>query len=186
VESHDVTPWATTWRSESEQVRHEAHEELRAEAEPSRESPYEQMNVAAVFGGAEAETQEQEQEHEHHHDREEFSRAEAAEPRFDSQAAAAEASFTPGEGVIEEEEIEGDEDELSAAGEVLEELEYEELEEETLDRDQPHEPGTAVPLSEVRNGKLESEAIEGELVEEGEEDDEEEEGENGQELEQAE
>jgi Rne/Rng family ribonuclease len=181
VESHDVTPWATTWRSESEQNRHEAHEELHAEAEPSRESHHEQMNVAAVFGGAEAETEEQEEEHEHHH--EEFSRAGVAEPRSESQAAPAEASFTPGEGVIEEEEIEGDEDELSAAGEVLEESEYEELEEETLDRAQPHDPGTAVPLSEVRNGKLESEAIEGELAEDGEE---EEEGENGEELEEAE
>src|SRR5581483_7793494 len=187
VESHDVTPWATpTWRSHAEEngQRTEPHEELRAQEASSRESQYEQMNVAAVFGAGDVEAEDAEP----HEQRDEFSsHPEPHEAQLGSQAQAAgiDASFIPGEGVIEEEEIEGDEDELSAGGEVLEESEYEELEEETLDREHPQAPGTAVPLSEVRNGNLESEAIEGELAEEDEEEDEEEgEGEGLEEAEQ--
>ncbi|HYY70433.1 MAG TPA: hypothetical protein VE734_11945, partial [Terriglobales bacterium] len=107
----------------------EGHAEPRAAAqgnqeqvqlsENEEEERFDNMNVAGVFGGDEADTD-----------------AEGSAPRV---ADAGErdqqhASFAPGSGVIEEEEIEDEEAELATPEEDLELGEYEELEEETFDR----------------------------------------------------
>jgi len=188
LESHDVTPWTPAWSSQTGEhgQRTERAGEFRAEAEPATEAKYERMNVGAIFGGEEAETEEHVEEHAEEHEQS-AGYSGPGETRVESEAAAApaDASFTPGEGVIEEEEIEGDEDELPSAAEVIEESEYEEIEEETLDREHAQQPLAAVSLDEVRDEKLETEAVEGELAEEAEEEDEEE-GDNGEEFEQAE
>src|SRR5208337_4275105 len=89
---------------------------------------FDQMNVAGVFAGEEAETE-----------REEpgtaFSaRTESAHAPDEQHAAAA---FQPGSGLIEEEEIEEDEADLPPVEDDLDVADYEELEEETLDRDAP-------------------------------------------------
>ncbi|MBV9086486.1 MAG: Rne/Rng family ribonuclease, partial [Acidobacteriaceae bacterium] len=175
------------WPSPAEQhgARAEHIQELHASTEPARAARYEQMDVAAVFGRGELQAEEHVEEHEAYVQHEDSPADAHPESEARAQSAPAEA-FTPGEGLIEEEEIDGDEDELSSKAEVLEESEYEELEEQTLDRDQP-QAARAVPLDEVRDEKLESEAIEGELADESEEEEEDEEeedeDENGEEEE---
>jgi Rne/Rng family ribonuclease len=115
------------------QERHQQSQTL-DDAEQER---FDQMNVAGVFAGEEAETE-----------REEpgtaFSaRTEGVHAPDEQHAAAA---FQPGSGLIEEEEIEEDEADLPPVEDDLDVAEYEELEEETLDRDTP---STAVPSLEA-------------------------------------
>ena len=146
VESHDISPWTAAWPSQATGSRDtERNEEFHAAAEPERETKYDRMNVAAIFGGQEAETEETEEhvEEQHEPEHEEYSAHSA--PSFapvDSQPHEGDASFTPGEGLIEEEEIEEDENELPSLEETSERIaEYEDLEEEhTLDREATQRP----------------------------------------------
>ena len=112
----------TSGASVAAQERHQQQQTL-DDAEQER---FDQMNVAGVFAGEEAETE-----------REEpgaaFSaRTEGSHVPDEQHAAAA---FPPGSGLIEEEEIEEDETDLPPVEEDLDVAEYEELEEQTLDRE---------------------------------------------------
>ena len=103
-------------------------------------------------------------------------------------------AFNPGQGVIEEEEIEEEEQDFAGLGENLDDAEFEELEEETLDHDKEAEviaagEGLAAAFAEtIREGN--SEAFLEEDMEDEEGDDLEEEdsaeGEEGGEFEEAE
>ncbi len=88
-----------------------------------QEERLDQMNVAGVFAGEEADLSQEVQS---------ASSSNESSPVSEEQAGAT--AFTPGPGVIEEEEIEGEETEFSPAEDDLDVDEYEELEEETLDR----------------------------------------------------
>ena len=107
----------------------ESHETESAESEQNQtldgeeQERFEEMNVAAVFGGAAADAEPK---------AEEKAAGQDTEGRSTEQPPAA---FTPGAGVIEEEEIEEEETELPRVGEDLDVADYEELEEETFDRE---------------------------------------------------
>jgi Rne/Rng family ribonuclease len=135
-----------------------AHNQANVEAEA--ELRYDQMNVASVFGGVEAE-------HEQKQSSEEVASAAGdhsvsdqpeSHPEFSAEASAplevAEHGapggtvFAPGEGNIEEEEIEEEEADLAAHGEAFDDAgEFEEFEEETLDR--VAESAGAIPAPEL-------------------------------------
>ncbi len=148
------------------------------------EARFDQMNVAGVFAGEEADTA---------HD--EPGRGFSTERSQASDAHAA-AAFTPGSGLIEEEEIEEEEADLPSVEEELDVAEYEELEEETLDREAPSPAAGAVEVPDLTEAVEEADtdraAVEAEQEfdeegdEQGEEEGEEEEaeaiagGENGQ------
>jgi len=90
----------------------------------AEEERFDHMNVASVFAGEEAERE-----------REEPRTVAATDERRGSRDEQAAAVFTPGSGLIEEEEIEEEEADLPPMDDDLDLAEYEELEEETLDRD---------------------------------------------------
>jgi len=104
---------------------HEPHDESRI-LERETQERFDQRNVAGVFAAEEAERE-----------REEFGTAAAPSQRFESHDEQRAAAFTPGSGLVEEEEIEEEEADLPTVDEDLDLAEYEELEEETLDRDAP-------------------------------------------------
>ncbi len=125
----------------------ESHETEETESEQNQtldgedEERFEEMNVAAVFGGAAAEPELKP---------EEKPAARGAEGHTTEEPPAA---FTPGAGVIEEEEIEEEETELPRVSEDLDVPDYEELEEETFDREgraaAQHQPAAAPDLTEA-------------------------------------
>jgi len=139
----------------------EPHREERGEhhAEPQlasqTEERFDRMNVASVFGGEAAEEETSET-------------AETPEPARGEEPRPA--AFTPGHGVIEEEEIEEEEADPRAFAEDFEDADYEELEEETLEREggQPRNSATVDIGEEVKLHTAESLA-EGEYEENGEE-----------------
>jgi Rne/Rng family ribonuclease len=150
--------------------------------ENQEEQRFDQMNVAGVFAGEEADTEPEEPETK-------FSSSQASDQR------PAAATFTPGSGLIEEEEIEEEEADLPSVEEDLDVAEYEELEEETLDREAPSAAADAVEVPDLTQAVEEADtdraAVEAEQEfdeegDEGEEEVEEEEaealaaGENGQ------
>jgi len=115
----------------------------RAEQPPALEDAeqrrFDQMNVAGVFAGEETET-------EHGESGTAFSAPAEDSDAHDEQRAAA--AFQPGSGLIEEEEIEEDEADLPLAEDDLDVAEYEELEEETFDRDASRAAAQAAEASE--------------------------------------
>ncbi|HXP46062.1 MAG TPA: Rne/Rng family ribonuclease [Terriglobales bacterium] len=146
------------------QERHQQSQTL-DDAEQER---FDQMNVAGVFAGEEAETEPEEP-------GTAFSaRTESAHAPDEQHAAAA---FQPGSGLIEEEEIEEDEADLPPVEDDLDVAEYEELEEETLDRDAPSTIARAVESGDQTEAMEDAEAdadrapveAAGEFEEEGEE-----------------
>jgi len=141
---------------------------------------FDQMNVAGVFAGEEAETEPEEP------GRTAFStRSEGAHAPDEQHAAAA---FQPGSGLIEEEEIEEDEADLPPVEDDLDVADYEELEEETLDRDAPSTAARAADAA-VQTGASEeadTDRAPVEAAEEFEEEGEEQAGEEGFEEEEAE
>ncbi len=151
---------------------HDAQPESGEQAEAAAEERMEQMNVAAVFGGEETE--------ENHPAAEAQEKSESArEPQSTPPAA-----FTPGEGLLEEEEIEEEELEAGPEGEELEESDYEELEEETFDRDHGNNIPVVPVLQEVRETEAEETAEAADLNDE-EVEEEEEEGNGEAEVEEA-
>jgi ribonuclease G len=133
------------------------------EAETSQQERLDEMNVAAVFGGEEAE--------------EDRSSSGPEAGGADREPVSTAAAFTPGEGLLEEEEIEEEEPEAGPDSEELEESDYEELEEETFDRDHGNNIPVVPVLQEVRETEAEETAEAADLN--GLEEEEEEEG-NGE------
>jgi ribonuclease G len=159
----------------------EEHEREAREPEAhleEREERLDQMNVAAVFGGEAAEEEPAPRE-------EQKSGPESAREPQPQPAPAQSRSFTPGEGVLEEEEIEEEEPEAGFESEEVEESEFEELEEETFDRDHGNHIPVVPVLQEVRETEAEeaAEAADMNGAEEAEEEDEEEEEEGEAEAE---
>ena len=157
--------------------------------EPIAEEPpvpprAERMNIAAIFG-SEAVLASKEEEHRHASAAPEFaSEAMSEQLRPESLSAAGEAA----RGTIEEEQIEEEEADLPAVGEQFEDIDYDELEEETMEpgRSRPERAPAGEETSEAsaENGaEHAAEAGADESAEEGEEFDEEEvaEGEEGNE-----
>jgi Rne/Rng family ribonuclease len=106
-----------------------------AAAQPGEsESRFEQMNVAAVFGGEQAYAAAEPEEPAH------------PEPHHEAQAGTAPVASEPvavsASGAMEEEEIEEDEAEMPSPVEHLDEIDFEEVEEETLEAEGGR-PGSA-------------------------------------------
>ena len=138
----------------------EPHEESRT-LERETQERFDQTNVAGVFDAEEAERE-----------REEFGTAAAPSQRFESHDEQRAAAFTPGSGLVEEEEIEEEEADLPTVDEDLDLAEYEELEEETLDRDAPTPAADRVEAPDL-TAAVEEAAIDRAATEGGEELDEE-------------
>jgi len=166
-----------------EHPREEA--EPHEESERSTEQRYEQMNVAAVFGGETAEREPRPTELEQHHEAElhaaeEERHAEEPPQFFERHEPAAQATSH----TMEEEEIEDEESDMPSFAEELEEVDFEELEEETHEAGDLHEPehnhiGNGVELTEaVEEADAERAAYAEEFAEEGGEG--QADGENGQ------
>ncbi len=142
----------------------ERHQQQKA-LDDAEQQRFGQMNVAGVFAGEEAETEREEP-------------GPAFSARTESSHEADEqhvASFQPGSGLIEEEEIEEDEADLPPAEDDLDVAEYEELEEETLDRAAPSAAARSVEAADSSDAVEEADAqpaaveAEEEFDEEGEE-----------------
>ncbi len=124
AEPHEVPTKADPeWaQSRKEDEPRELHDPETREHDDT-ERRYDQMNVASVFGGEAAANERQET-------AEPASGAAISPPEHDERHPAA---FAPGQGVLEEEEIEEEESEPRGFQEDFEDAEYEELEEETLE-----------------------------------------------------
>src|SRR5205823_1726311 len=102
-----------------------------APEQQDRHDKYEQMNVAAIFGGAAADTDEPAVE---------TGRAPSQEnlagqpPSPEEVTTSPETKFAPGFGHLEEEEIEEEEADTSSLQQEFEDAEFEELEEQIMDR----------------------------------------------------
>ena len=137
----------------------EEHAPEQHESEPREERRYEQMNVAAVFGGgaAEREAEEQHREAERRLAQEEAAaqesrREERSFERHEPELGAAEPIPA-----VEEEEIEDEESDMPSFAEELEDTDFEELEEETHEAGE-HEAEAA--HNHIGNGVELTEAVE--------------------------
>ncbi len=151
-------------------VTEESHQPAQT-LDDEEEERFDQMNVAGVFAGEEADT-------EHDEPGTGFSARTERSQASDEQPAAA--AFTPGSGLIEEEEIEEDEADLPPVEEDLDVAEFEELEEETLDREAPSAAARKVEAADLTESVEEADSdraavgAEEEFDEEGDEQGEEE------------
>ena len=125
-----------------EETSFAGHSAENAEPGPTLSSEEEerldQMNVAGVFAGEEADVSEESQA---------ASSSSESSPGSEEQVGAT--AFTPGPGVIEEEEVEDEESELPPAEDDLDVDEYEELEEETFDRGGSNASGEKVEAPDL-------------------------------------
>ncbi|HET6934202.1 MAG TPA: Rne/Rng family ribonuclease [Candidatus Angelobacter sp.] len=153
-------------------VTHEP--EVHEQAKPEEEQRFEQMNVAAVFGGEAVQEPEQESAQEfedttsHEHD----ATPEAGEqPAHDVEAHSGGPWQASGKGVVEEEEIEEEESELPGFEEHFELSDFDELEEEELGPSHDHLVAAGRELTEaVRDAHINERATgqyEAEGLEEG-------------------
>jgi ribonuclease G len=142
----------------------ESHQHSQTRDDEQKER-FDQMNVASVFAGEEAEREREKSPAV-------VATDEHAGTRNDPYTAAA---FTPGSGLIEEEEIEEEEAELPPMDDDLDLAEYEELEEETLDRAAPSPAAARVEAPDLTEAVEEADTdraameAEEEFEEEGEE-----------------
>jgi len=175
AESHpslaDAAPGYGTAGTEQEHAR--AAEE-RQESEERGQQRFEQMNVAAVFGGEAAE-REPEQQEEEQEPRARLEETQAEEPRHSFQRQEQEMQASePAAGTVEEEEIEDEESDMPSFAEELEDTDFEELEEETHEAGDLHHSehnhiGNGVELTEaVEETDAERAAFAEEFAENGE------------------
>ncbi|HEU5337548.1 MAG TPA: Rne/Rng family ribonuclease [Terriglobales bacterium] len=131
----------------------------RHESEPREERHYEQMNVAAVFGGgaAEREAEEQHREAERRLAQEEAAAQESHREERSFERDEPEMRAAASVHALEEEEIEDEESDMPSFAEELEDTDFEELEEETHEaREHEAEDGH----NHIGNGVELTEAVE--------------------------
>jgi Rne/Rng family ribonuclease len=148
--AEDTPRYETASQAEARAELEEPARDERLEREEREERRFEQMNVAAVFGGEAAEHEEERHEEEHELPANlPEQRAEESQPVFERHEPEMHAH------TVEEEEIEDEESDMPSFAEELEETDFEELEEEIheardlTDRSEHNHIGNGVELTEA-------------------------------------